>query len=181
MQHICGFMQGAMKNNLKASPMIKSLRKENWITTDAGKHIFTAKKLWFQYSCSCKHCQLGLTCGRWWREALKLDESCTPPGLKFAWLNQFLRLKHCWHMEERMTAKANNRFVGRSAGRETDSIFLSPDSREDRRAAALFKGHCETASRGGILMPGLTPLMKTQRRQPHYQTHTSTRLPPAAS
>lgn len=72
-------------------------------------------------------------------------------------------------------------FCGRSAGRETDSSFLSPDSREDRGAAALFKGHCETASRGGILMPGLTPLMKTQRRQPHHQTHTSARLPPAAS
>lgn len=70
---------------------------------------------------------------------------------------------------------------GRSTGRETDSSFLSPDRREDRRAAALFKGHCETASRGGILMPGLTPVMKTQRRQPHHQTHTSARLPPAAS
>lgn len=90
----------------------------------ADRHIFSAKKLWFQYSCSCKHCQLGLTCGGWWREALKLDESCTPPGHKFAWLNQFLKLKHCWHMEERITAKAKNRFVGKKH-RKRDRQLLS--------------------------------------------------------
>lgn len=81
------------------------------------------KKLWFQYLCSCKHCQLGLTCGGWWREALKLDESCTPPGHKFAWLNQFLRLEHCWHMEEISQRKQIMCLWARSVG--TDRQLLS--------------------------------------------------------
>lgn len=92
----------------------------------ASKDIFSAKRLWFQCSCSCECCQLGLTCGGWWREALKLDESCTPPGHKFAWLNQFLRLKHCWHMEERMTAKANNRFVGKKHRKRDRQLLSKP-------------------------------------------------------
>lgn len=90
----------------------------------ASKEIFSAKRLRFQVSCSCECCQLGLTCGGGYREALKLDESCTAPGHKFAWLNQFLRLKYCWHMEERMTAKANNRFLWKKH-RKRDRQLLS--------------------------------------------------------